>query len=303
MNGIYSALIICILFLTACEPGTGRLNSDLPYVVATTQMIGDAASVVAGDLLEVNFIMGPGVDPHLYRATPSDFRKMEEADLILYNGLLLEGRLSDILEKLGDKSHAVSTSIPDTLLKSAYEFGGNYDPHIWFDVSLWKLAVREIEARLTRLAPGFESEFQRNAENYLAELDSLEQFIRTELDKIPSQRRTLITAHDAFGYFGDAYGIQVKALQGISTMSEYGLQDVSGMVSFIIENDIPAIFVETSVSTRSSESIIAGARQRGHEVRIGGELFSDAMGSPGTDEGTYIGMFKHNVRTIVEALK
>lgn len=287
---------------TACTGGNKKKDSGHPYVVATTQMIGDAASVIAGDQLEVDYLMGPGVDPHLYRATPGDFSKMEEANLILYNGLLLEGRLSDILSNLGDKALAVSEGIPDSLFRTAYDYG-NYDPHIWFDVKLWKYAVRSIEESLSDLAPQFEQEFKQNLENYLIELDSLDQFIRAELEQIPANRRKLITAHDAFGYFGDAYGIEVKGLQGISTMSEYGLQDVSRMVDFIIENDIPAIFVESSVSTRSLESIIAGASQRGHKVRIGGELYSDAMGPPDTDEGTYIGMFRHNVITIVEALK
>ncbi|MEX1135990.1 MAG: zinc ABC transporter substrate-binding protein [Balneolales bacterium] len=303
IKNLWYSSFLFILPLSGCGSSNERSNPDQLYIVATTQMIGDAASIVAGDLLEVDFIMGPGVDPHLYRATPGDFRNMEEANLILYNGLLLEGRLSEILDQLGNKAHAVSSSIPDSLLISAYGPGGNYDPHIWFDVNLWKYAVRDIEKQLSKLAPDHKNEFQENAETYLAELDSLEQFIRTELDKIPTQRKTLITAHDAFGYFGDAYGIQVKALQGVSTVGEYGLQDVSNMVSFITENEIPAIFVESSVSTRSSESIIAGTKQRGHEVKIGGELYSDAMGSPGTDEGKYIGMFKHNVRTIVEALK
>ncbi|MEX2396251.1 MAG: zinc ABC transporter substrate-binding protein [Balneolales bacterium] len=304
MNKI--VLYIFLLFslsLLGCEPGAERSNTDQLYVVATTQMIADAASIIGGDMAEVEFIMGPGVDPHLYRATPGDFRKMENANVILYNGLLLEGRLSDILEKLGDKAHAVSSSIPDSLLISAYDFGGIYDPHIWFDISLWKYAVNDIESQLSKRAPEHEKAFQDNKNSYLAELDSLEQFIRKELDKIPDQRKILITAHDAFGYFGQAYGIQVKALQGISTVGEYGLQDVSNMVGFIIDNEIPAIFVESSVSTRSSESIIAGAEERGHEVRIGGELFSDAMGSPDSEEGNYIGMFKHNVKAIVEGLK
>lgn len=296
-------ILFLAILLSDCNSYSERPNPDQLYVVTTTQMIGDAASIVAGDLLAVDYLMGPGVDPHLYRATPGDFRKMEEANLILFNGLFLEGRLSEILEKLGERSHPVSSGIHDDLLISASEFGGNYDPHIWFDVKLWKYAVKNIEEQLSKLAPEHKEEFQRNAESYLAELDSLEIFIRAELDKIPSHKKTLITAHDAFGYFGKAYDIQVKALQGISTVGDYGLQDVTNMVNFLVQNDIPAIFVESSVSTRSSESIIAGARERGHDVIIGGELYSDAMGSPETEEGNYVGMFKYNVRTIVEALK
>ncbi|MEX2639950.1 MAG: zinc ABC transporter substrate-binding protein [Balneolales bacterium] len=299
---IYGLLPVLMTAVFACTSGGDRQNPGQLYVVATTQMIADAASVIANDLLETDGIMGPGVDPHLYRATPGDFRKMEEADLLLYNGLLLEGRLSDILEKMGDKAYAVSSSIPDSLLKSGYASSGNYDPHIWFDVNLWKYAVRGIGEQLAALEPRYAEEFEDNTNRYLAELDSLERFIHGELDKIPPNRKILITAHDAFGYFGDRYGLEVRALQGLSTVSEYGLQDVSRMVNYIIENDIPAIFVESSISTRSSESIIAGAEQRGHPLIIGGELYSDAMGAPGTDEGTYIGMFKHNVRTIAQAL-
>jgi manganese/zinc/iron transport system substrate-binding protein len=280
-----------------------RSSKDLPYVVATTGMIRDAAEQLGRDLFQVDGIMGPGVDPHLYRATPADIRKMEEADLLLYNGLLLEGRLSEILGRIGSRSYPVAESIPDTLLLAPYDYGGNYDPHIWFDVSLWQYVVQGIAGQLIGLSPVNESQIRQNLQEYMDELDELHSYVTAQIASIPEERRVLITAHDAFAYFGRAYDIQVEGLQGISTASEYGLQDVRALRDLIIERRIPAIFVETSVSTRSIESLIAGTEEMGHNVRIGGALYSDALGEYGTEQGTYTGMFRHNVDQITEALR
>ncbi|MFU8859754.1 MAG: metal ABC transporter solute-binding protein, Zn/Mn family [Cyclonatronaceae bacterium] len=293
-----------LLALTFC----GRTDSDRdtrPYVVATTGMVRDAAEQIGGDLFRIDGIMGPGVDPHLYRATPADIRRMEQADLLLYNGLLLEGRLADILDRIGSRSFAVASAVPESLLISAYEgsYGGTYDPHIWFDVSLWKYAVDGIAGQLIELAPEHEDAIRVRNSAYHQELDELHRYVTEQIGLIPEERRVLITAHDAFGYFGRAYGMQVEGLQGISTASEYGLRDVKLMRDLIIGRRIPAIFIETSLSSKSIESLIAGTRESGWEVSIGGQLYSDALGEQGTDTGTYTGMFRHNTDQITQALR
>jgi manganese/zinc/iron transport system substrate-binding protein len=295
-------LIIILLATTYCGSADSEADTR-PYVVATTGMVRDAAGQIGGDLFRIDGIMGPGVDPHLYRATPADIRRMERADLLLYNGLLLEGRLAEILDRIGSRSFAVASAIPDSLLMAPYEFSGNYDPHIWFDVSLWKYAVNAIADQLIALAPEHEEAIRLRNEAYQHELDELHSYVTAQIASIPEERRVLITAHDAFGYFGRAYGMQVEGLQGISTASEYGLRDVRMMRDLIIERQIPAIFVETSISSRSIESLIAGTRESGFQVIIGGELYSDALGESGTETGTYTGMFRHNADQITSALK
>ena len=292
------------LFLfSGCNREEGESSADdRPFVVTTTNLIRDAVENVGGDQIRTASIMGPGVDPHVYRATPRDFRNMENADLVLYNGLYLEGRLSEILDQKGDKSRPVAESIPSGKRISATEFGGAYDPHVWFDASLWQLVIDDVADALSELDPENSDTFARRAEQYKQELDELHMYALQRIQSIPEQRRILITAHDAFQYFSKAYGIEVRGLQGLSTATEFGIQDVSRMVSLIIEREIPAIFVESSVSTRSIESVIAGVRERGYQVRMGGSLYSDSMGARGTPEGTYSGMFRHNVETIVQAL-
>lgn len=298
-------LLFLVLLITLPFCGRPESESDTrPYVVATTGMVRDAAEQIGGDLFRIDGIMGPGVDPHLYRATPADIRRMEQADLLLYNGLLLEGRLADILDRIGSRSFAVASAVPESLLIAPYQSSyGNYDPHIWFDVSLWKYAVNGIAEQLIEIAPEHGDAIRERNRVYQEELDELHRYVTEQIAMIPEERRVLITAHDAFGYFGRAYGMQVEGLQGISTASEYGLRDVSMMRDLIIERQIPAIFVETSLSSKSIESLIAGTRESGWEVRIGGYLYSDAMGERGTDTGTYTGMFRHNTDQITEALR
>jgi manganese/zinc/iron transport system substrate-binding protein len=298
--------LILLLGLAMAVSNCGRdegPGDSRPYVVATTGMVRDAAEQIGGDLFRIDGIMGPGVDPHLYRATPADIRRMERADLLLYNGLLLEGRLAEILDKLGSRSFAVATAVPDSLLMTSFDYGGNYDPHIWFDASLWIYAVEAMAQQLAGLLPEREEEIMARFFAYRQELERLHAYATEQIASIPEERRVLITAHDAFGYFGRAYGIDVEGLQGISTASEYGLQDVRRLRDLILERRIPAIFIETSISSRSIESLIAGTRDLGFEVRIGGELYSDAMGEHGTPEGTYLGMFRHNVDQITNALR
>jgi manganese/zinc/iron transport system substrate-binding protein len=281
-------------------------ESDRPVrVVTTIGMIADAARAVAGPHAEVESLMQTGVDPHLYKASESDVRRLAEADLILYNGLHLEGKMADVLVKMARSRPvvAVSEEIPEELLREPPEFLGQYDPHIWFDVSLWRRTLDPIVRELSALAPAHEAEFRANADRYGAELDALDAWVEERAAELPPERRILVTAHDAFGYFGRRYGFEVVGLQGISTVSEAGLQDVERVVDLVVERRVPALFVESSVPRRAIEAVQAAARSRGHEVAIGGELYSDAMGPAGTEAGTYLGMVRHNVATVVDALK
>lgn len=268
-------------------------------------MIQDAVAEVAGDRADVIALMGPGVDPHLYKATQGDLQKLTDADIVFYNGLHLEGKMGEVLEKLGRTKPviAVSAGIPDSLLRTVPGFQGTHDPHIWFDVKLWEHAVTAISNFLNQYDSAHASEYSHRSTLYKAKLDSLHGAVKQTLQQIPEQQRVLITAHDAFGYFGDAYNVHVRGLQGISTVSEFGLKDVTDLVNFIIDRKIKAIFVETSVSKRSIEAVVEGCRQKNWNVVIGGSLYSDAMGPAETPEGTYIGMVHANVKTIVDALK
>jgi len=263
-------------------------------------MIADMLQHIAGDSMVVEALMRPGVDPHLYKASQGDLARILAADYLFYNGLHLEGKLASILEKqrrvkpvvaIGDGLDGLITLSKDT-----------YDPHIWFDVALWKSATANAARRLAELDRNNAAYYNANAAGYMAALDSLDTWVRATIQRIPEEKRVLITAHDAFSYFGRAYDMEVMGLQGISTLAEFGLQDVSALANYITEHRIPAVFVESSVSDRALKAVLAGVRERGGSVRIGGNLYSDAMGAPGTPGGTYIGMVRHNVNTIVEAL-
>lgn len=274
-------------------------------IVATTGMIADAIENIVGDRGEVVALMGPGVDPHLYKATQGDLQKLTDADIIFYNGLHLEGKMGEVFEKLGRMKPviAVSSETPENLLRAVPGFQGTHDPHIWFDVKLWKHAVTSVSTYLQKHDSAFSEQYADNSARYLQELDSLHQAVVGSVQQIPPAQRVLITAHDAFGYFGDAYGLEVRGLQGISTMSEFGLRDVTDLVNFIITRKVKAIFVETSVSKKSIEAVMEGCRKKNWNVTIGGSLYSDAMGGEGTPQGNYIGMVSANVKTIVDALK
>lgn len=298
-------LVASILFATGCSKKETTEQNGKLVIVTTTGMIKDAIQHVAGEHAEVIALMGPGVDPHLYKATQGDLEKLTNADIVFYNGLHLEGKMGDVLEKLGHLKPvvAVASDIPDSLLRAVPGFGGTHDPHIWFDVKLWENAVRTIAKTLQKQDSVHAGEYASNSASYIAEMDSLHEVVKQKIAEVPEQQRVLITAHDAFGYFGDAYNIHVRGLQGISTVAEFGVKDVTDLVNFIIERKIKAIFVETSVSQKSIEAVAEGCRQKGWEIKIGGSLFSDAMGADGTPEGNYIGMVSANVKTIVDALK
>lgn len=298
-------VLLSLLILSSCGTGSPESSDQRPYIVTTTGMIADAVKRIGGDSLRVEALMGPGVDPHLYKATQGDLARLTEADIVFYNGLHLEGKMGEVLEKLGRQKTvaAVAERIPESSLHRVPEYNNNFDPHIWFDVSLWQQAVEQMRDVLSEKYPDQAVLFSENASNYLDSLQQLHKWVQEEIATIPEKRRILITAHDAFGYFGTAYNIEVKGLQGISTLSEFGLRDVTSLVDYIVENEVKAVFVETSVPPRAIEAVVTGARERGFEVRVGGNLFSDAMGAEGTPEGTYPGMVRANVNTIVNSLK
>lgn len=307
MKKIVLAVLALSLLLSACATETGSSNSNGKLnVVTTTGMIADIAKNVGGEHVEVTSLMGPGVDPHLYKASEGDVRRLQEAKLIFYNGLHLEAQLGEVLEKMNDfniTTVAVADEIDPAILLSHPQYEDAYDPHIWFDVTLWMQAVRQVQETLSETDPAHKSAYEANAAAYLAQLEELHQYVLSQAQTIPAEKRVIITAHDAFSYFGRAYGFEVRGLQGISTESQAGTADVQALASFIVEKQIPAIFVESSVPQRNVEAVQAAVQAQGFDVQIGGSLFSDAMGSEGTPEGTYIGMVRHNIDTITAALK
>ncbi|SHJ52862.1 manganese/zinc/iron transport system substrate-binding protein [Palleronia salina] len=277
---------------------------DRVSVVATTGMIADAAREVGGDMVDVQALMGPGVDPHAYRQTRSDIVALANADLVLWNGLYLEAQMEEFLLELGRDQPvvAVAEGVPEDRLIGSADYDGRYDPHLWMTPELWSRVVETVRDALIEVRPEGADTFTANAEDYLSELSDLADYTAEALSSVPADRRVLVTAHDAFGYFGAAYDFEVIGIQGISTESEAGLRRVSELVDLLVARDIGAVFVETSVSDRNIRALIEGAAAEGHEVAIGGELYSDAMGEPGTYRGTYVGMIDSNVTTIARAL-
>ncbi|HXV77482.1 MAG TPA: zinc ABC transporter substrate-binding protein [Candidatus Polarisedimenticolaceae bacterium] len=296
---------LLVLHAIACGGGDAASPDRRLLVVTTTGIVGDMARRIAGGDAEVVSLMGPGVDPHLYKASESDVRRLAEADLILYNGLHLEGKMGDILVKMARSRPvvAVTETIPDDRLREPPEFAGQYDPHVWFDVDLWSSTIAPIVDALGELAPERATSFRDNGDRLRDELRELDSWIERRIGELPEERRILVTAHDAFGYFGRRYGMRVVGLQGISTLDEAGLKDVDRVVDLVVGERVSAIFVESSVPRRSIEAVQAAAAERGHRVAIGAELYSDALGAGGTPAGTYIGMVRHNVDSIVQALQ
>ena len=273
-------------------------------VVATTGMIADAVTNVGGDLVTVRSLMGPGVDPHAYRQTRTDIVAMTQADLVLWNGLYLEAQMEAFLRELGQTRPvvAVGEAVPQNLLIGSEDYEGRFDPHVWMNPNLWSRVVVTIRDALIQVHPDGAAAFAANADAYLAQLNDLARYATEVLSTVPVEGRVVLSAHDAFNYFGNAYGFEVVGIQGISTESEAGLQRITELVNMLVDRDIRAVFVESSVSDRNIQALLEGAAARGHEVVIGGELFSDAMGEAGTYEGTYVGMIDHNVTVIAGAL-
>lgn len=284
----------------------GTQPRSYPYKVTTTVgMVSDIVSQVAGDKAKVTGIIGEGVDPHLYKPTRNDVAALLGADVVFYSGLMLEGKMADTLIKVarnGKPVYAVTELVDEKFLLEPPEFQGHFDPHLWMDARAWGKGVEAVARALGQFDPKNSEFYEKNAAQYRTEIDKLDAYARKSIASIPEKSRVLITAHDAFNYFGRAYGIQVKGIQGISTESEAGLQDIIKLVDFIVAHDVKAVFVESSVADKNVRALVDGARSRGKEVRIGGTLFSDAMGAPGTYEGTYIGMIDHNVTSIARAL-
>lgn len=276
-----------------------------PTVIATTPMIASLVQEVGGAHVRVETLFGSTVDPHTYQPVAADMRKLSAADAVFYNGLQLEGTLAKDFEKMAtQRKHvvAVGDAIPPEQVRRSEDYGGYPDPHIWMDVELWASTVPLIESTLTRLVPSAESAFAANAKQLSKQLAALDAYVASAVASIPEGQRHLVTAHDAFGYFADAYGIEVSSVQGVSTESEAGLNDVRRLVDLVVMKRIPAVFFETSVSDRNVTAVIEGARAAGHEVVLGGELFSDSTGKAGSWEGTYFGMIDHNVNMITAGL-
>ena len=295
---------LTIVLFFGCKNETktnGKLN-----VVTTTSMITDIVKNIGGNAINIQGLMGSGVDPHLYKASEGDVTKLVNADVIFYNGLHLEGKLVEVFEKMGS---ATKTPIPladqldkSTLIGSDY-FASNYDPHVWFNIDYFKRFTDKVTSVLVDKDPDNKATYLANQKVYIEKLFFLETKIKDVIETLPKEKRILVTAHDAFNYFGKAYGFEVVGLQGLSTATEAGVQDVQKLTAFIIEKKIKAIFVESSVPKRTIEALQAAVKSKGHNVQIGGTLYSDALGNNGTPEGTYIGMFEYNVNTIVNALR
>ena len=303
MRRIY--ILLCALIATACSAPEQEASNGRIKIVATTGMVADLARNIGGDRVEVIGLMGPGVDPHYYKASQGDLARITDADIVLFNGLFLEGKMEGIFAKMArsKKVVAVAGGVDEKNLRRPPEFLGHFDPHIWFDVSLWAQTVEVAVASLSELDPEGVEVYRRNGEQYRARLDALHQWVIEQVGQISEQQRVLITAHDAFGYFGLAYGFEVVGLQGISTVAEYGVNDVTQLVDRIVERQVKAIFVESSVPVRSIEAVRQGCLNRGFEVVIGGTLYSDAMGGAGSGADSYVGMVESNVNTIVGALR
>jgi len=304
MVRLWAVLILCVLTACAEKEQTGGTEQGL-YVVCTTGMVGDLAVNILGDRGRVESLMGPGVDPHYYKATQGDLAKLSTADIILYNGLFLEGKMEDIFEKMSRSKTvvAVTRNIPEDRLRRPQGASAEFDPHIWFDVALWAKTIDTVIDVLSKADPEGKDVFLKNGVDYKNKLMDLHKWATKEIQTIPKGQRVLITAHDAFGYFGLAYDIEVRGLQGISTVAEYGVNDVSQLVQFIVSNKVKAIFVESSVPERSINAVKEGCLAKGWPVVVGGTLYSDAMGGTGTGADNYIGMVQSNVNTIVKGLR
>lgn len=307
-------LVAVCLFLGAATGGCGPAASDdAPprkfvglsplHAVCTTGMVADMVGRIGGRWVQVDRIMGEGIDPHLFKATPDVIARLHSADVVFYSGLHLEGRMTEVLEGLARRKPAIaltSTIPPDKLIQVG---DGAHDPHVWFDVALWSETSEAVRRFLVEFDPPHRADYEAQAAAYRAELAALDAECRRRLQALPEAHRVLVTAHDAFHYFGRAYGVEVRAVQGVSTETEAGVREINDLVAFIAQRRIKAVFIEKSVNERNIRALVEGCRGRGHEVRIGGELYSDSMGPPKTPEGTYVGMVRANVDAVVRALQ
>lgn len=301
--------ILGLVLLSAC----GQAASDLTplsertvRVVTTTSIVADLVQNVGGDRVAVTSLMGPGVDPHLFKASAGDVTIMAAADVFVYNGLNLEGKFGDLFEQMharGKTTIAIAeVAVPDSLLRVSEQFEGNYDPHIWLDAQLWMRAALALADELARLDTAYASAYQARADAYVEELREADEYVKGAIARIPPLARVLVTSHDAFGYFGRAYGLEVHGLQGLSSAVEAGTADVQALAELVATRRIPAMFIESSISPRGIEAVREAVRARGFEIGIGGPLHGDALGTPDSPASTYIGMIRHNVDVIVNGL-
>jgi manganese/zinc/iron transport system substrate-binding protein len=298
-----------LLTLTGCvaapASGTEPIGNRRVRVTTTTNFLTDTVARIGGDRVEVTGLMGPGVDPHLYRASAGDVQALRGADVILYCGLQLEGRMGDLFADLAERrlTSAVTDGIPrEQLLAPAPDAGEEHDPHVWFDPSLWSHVSESIAITLIQRDPAHADGYRARLDAYLAELDVLDGEIAQRLTTIPPRRRLLVTSHDAFAYFGRRYRLEVAGIQGISTAAEATTADVERVARLVAERAVPAVFIESSVPRQTIDALLAAAAQRGARIRMGGELYTDAAGNPGTPEGTYIGMLRANADRIADGL-
>jgi manganese/zinc/iron transport system substrate-binding protein len=314
VSGRRAALALWLALAAAAASGcaatvasSGPIAERKVRVTTTTNFITDTARRIGGDRVEVTGLMGPGVDPHLYKASAADIRTLRQADVVLYGGLHLEGKMADLMEDLAERQTtlAVTRDIPpERLLEPPAGLTGvEHDPHVWFDVSLWQIAARTIAGQLAAKDPEHAATYERNLRRFTAELDELDGYVRRRMAEIPARRRVLVTSHDAFAYFGHRYDVDVAAIQGISTAAEATTADVQRVARVLADRDVRAVFVESSVPRQTIDAVVAAAREMGHETRVGGELFSDAAGSAGTPEASYAGMVRANADRIANGLR
>jgi len=305
-NNMKKLLFILLVYATLSSCNTNKKENGKLNVVTTTTMITDLVKNIGKDSININGLMGSGVDPHLYKASEGDVTKLVNADVIFYNGLHLEGKLVEVFEKMGSSTKtpiALGEEIDKSTLIGSDYFASNYDPHVWFNIEYFKQFTQKVTAVLIEKDAKNAKYYKANETEYLAKLNALQKTITAKIETLPKDKRILVTAHDAFNYFGKNYGFEVVGLQGLSTATEAGVKDVQNLANFIIEKQLKAVFVESSVPKRTIEALQKAVNAKGHDVQIGGTLYSDALGSAGTTEGTYIGMFEYNVNTIIDALK
>lgn len=304
-HAVTAALAAVALGGCAAHGAAEPLDDGVLDVTATTTHVTDLVEAVGGDLVDVHALMGPGVDPHLYEPRHSDTRALLETDAVFYHGLFLEGRLEDLLEKAAVQTPtlAVTAALPRSALLPSADAADQYDPHVWFDPELWLLTVDPVVDRLAELMPAGRPTFEANAARYAAEIRDAHAYAAERLAGVPPTARVLVTSHDAFGYFGRAYGFDVRGLQGLSTEDEAGVGDLRTLADLLARERIPAVFTESSVPRRTVEAVRAAAADRGWEVTVPEEeLYADAMGGAGTPAGTYPGMLRANADTIADAL-
>lgn len=304
MKKLVMLLMMGFIFINCSKKE--NTNSEKLKIVTTTTMLTDLVKTIGGDNIEVQGLMGAGVDPHLYKASEGDVQKLFQADIVVYNGLHLEGKLGEVFEQMQQQNKTIlvaADALNESELITSSNFASNYDPHIWFSIDNWIKVAQYVGDKLVELDSKNADSYKKNTETYIAELTQLKKDITDKTNELPKDKRILVTAHDAFNYFGKEHDFEVVGLQGLSTATEAGVKDVQRMADFIIENKVNAIFVESSIPKRTIEALQASVKSKNHDVKIGGTLYSDALGTTGTPEAKYIGMYKYNVNTIVNALK